>query len=304
MMTETSFRMADGHALPLHRWEPYESSTDQPPAVMIAVHGFNDYGRFFDHFGTFLAGQGVTSYAFDQRGFGANSNAGVWAGVDAYPDDLREVVASVRDRHGDLPLFVFGESMGGGVTMLANARGPGLGVDGVILAAPAIWGRETMPFYQRWALDISAYVAPGLQLTGEGLNIQPSDNIEMLRAMNRDPLVIKKTRIDSLYGVVNLMDEALAVSHRLGPDAFVLYGAKDDVIQAEPTREMLRRFPRDAAQRPRVALYEDGYHMLIRDLVAPTIWQDVLAWMRDRAAPLPSGADIAGAAFFEDAIAD
>lgn len=294
-----------GKCCRLHHWAPDGDVQGPQEAVMVAVHGFNDYGRFFEEFALYLADEGIPSYAYDQRGFGANSDAGLWAGVDAYPQDLRDVVAAVRSRHADVPLFVFGESMGGGVTMLAATESPGLDVDGIILAAPAIWGRETMPFYQRWLLDLSAHVAPGLQLTGEGLGIQPSDNIEMLRAMSQDPLVIKKTRIDSVYGVVNLMDRALEVSDRLGPDTLVLYGAKDDVIQEDPTREMLRRFPRATEEdRPRIALYENGYHMLIRDLVAPTIWADILAWMRNREAPLPSGADDAGAAFYHSAVGD
>jgi len=303
-MTDTSFLMADGHRLPLHHWAPVDEPAGGPEAVIVAVHGFNDYGRFFENFATYLAGEGIPSYAYDQRGFGANPDAGIWAGVDAYPQDLREVVNVVRSRHAGVPLYVFGESMGGGTTMLAKAEPPGLDADGIILAAPAIWGRETMPFYQRWLLDLSAHILPGLSLTGEGLKIQPSDNIEMLRAMGRDPLVIKKTRVDAVYGVVNLMDRALDVSGELGPDTLVLYGARDDVIQEDPTREMLRRFPRDAARRPRIALYEDGYHMLIRDLVAPVIWADVLAWIRDRNGPLPSGADGAGEAFLQRALED
>jgi hypothetical protein len=36
---------------------------------------------------------------------------------------------------------------------------------------------------------------PGLKVTGRGLGITPSDNLEMLRALGRDPLVIKETRI-------------------------------------------------------------------------------------------------------------
>ncbi len=36
----------------------------------------------------------------------------------------------------------------------------------------------------------------------------PSDNIEMLRALGKDPLVIKRTRIDALKGLVDLMSNA------------------------------------------------------------------------------------------------
>jgi hypothetical protein len=54
---------------------------------------------------------------------------------------------------------------------------------------------------------------------------------------------------------------------------------------------MLRRLPADAAGRPRIALYPNGYHMLLRDLDAATVRGDVVAWIADPAAPLPSGGD-------------
>ena len=67
---------------------------------------------------------------------------------------------------------------------------------------------------------------PGLTLTGRGLKIKPSDNIEMLRALARDPLVIKATRVDTIYGLVDLMDAALASAPRLDAPMFVMYGAQ------------------------------------------------------------------------------
>ena len=289
--------MADGAVLPLHAWVP----DAEPKAAVVAVHGFNDYGRFFETFGAYLRERGIASYAYDQRGFGAAPEPGTWAGADAYPADLRAVVRLVRARHPGVPLYVFGESMGGGVAMVAMAEAPGLHADGVILAAPAIWARETMPFYQRWLLDISAHTLPWLTLSGRGLDIQPSDNIEMLIALGRDPLVIKETRVDAIYGVVNLMDRALAVSDRLGPETLILYGANDDVIREGPTTEMLRRLPAEPALQPRVAVYETGYHMLIRDLNAEIVWRDVEVWIADRAGPLPSGADSEGEAFVAEA---
>ena len=41
----------------------------------------------------------------------------------------------------------------------------------------------------------------------------------------------------------------------------------------------------------RVAFYSKGWHMLLRDLQAPTVWDDVVVWLKDHQAPLPSEAD-------------
>ena len=40
-----------------------------------------------------------------------------------------------------------------------------------------------------------------------------------------------------------------------------------------------------------VAFYQQGYHMLLRDLQAPTAWKDIAVWITDKPQKLPSGAD-------------
>jgi acylglycerol lipase len=283
-----AFVMPDGMRLPLHSWGPEE---DQPKAVIIALHGFNDYGQFFEQLGEYLSTRGIVSYAYDQRGFGGTNDAGYWAGVDTYISDARSVFAIVKARFPETPVYMFGESMGGAVLMTAAVGDDPIKAEGFILAAPAVWGRSTMPFYQRVALWLAARIVPWMHLSGQGLNITPSDNVEMLRALGRDPLVIKETRVDAIWGLVNLMDRALVDANRFDARALILYGERDEIIAMGPTRKMLDSLPDTDGNQRRIALYETGYHMLIRDLMAETIWRDVESWITAPQVSLPSGAD-------------
>ena len=43
--------------------------------------------------------------------------------------------------------------------------------------------------------------------------------------------------------------------------------------------------------RGRVAIYRNGYHLLLRDWSAPVIYDDIESWIDHPDAPLPSGAD-------------
>ena len=283
-LTDTALITADGTALPLHAWRP----TGEPRAVILALHGFNDYGLFFGDPGDFLALRGIVSYSYDQRGFGGAPNPGFWAGVTTYTRDAGQAVRAIKQRHPALPLYLHGSSMGGAVAMLAASGPDAAPVDGLILAAPAVWGRTTMPWYQRLALWIGANLVPEMSLTGRGLDIVPSDNHEMLVRLNQDPLVIKQTRIDTIYGLVNLMDAALAAAPDLTTPTLVLYGERDEIIPKAPTRRMLKTL---SSGHHRIAFYKSGFHMLLRDLQAATVWKDMAAWINNQNAPLPSKAD-------------
>ncbi len=282
---------ADGTRLPVRTWGPVSAA---PKAVLLAVHGFNDYSDYFKDPGAFLAeNYGVQSYAIDQRGFGAAPpKPGVWAGEQTYAHDVKSAAIALRKAHPGLPLYLLGTSMGGGVVMIAMTDTDAPEVDGIILSAPAVWGRVTMPWYQRLALWIGAHTLPNLTLSGQGLKIKPSDNMDMLIALGKDPMVIKQTRIGTIFGLVNLMDLALQRSEKLTAPALILYGEKDEVIPKPPTVRMLARLPKLPAGQHRIALYPDGYHMLLRDLQRETVWKDIGTWMENKKAPLPSGADL------------
>ncbi len=291
---------ADGARLPLRIWRVDGGADNSagggaPKAVIIALHGFNDYRNFFAAPGEWFAARGIQSYAYDQRGFGKAPNRGLWPGERALADDLKAAVNAVRKRHPGTPLFLLGESMGGAVIMSAMAGPSPPAVEGIILASPAVWGRASMPWYQTTALWLAVHVLPSGQVTGRGLGIHPSDNIEMLKALGRDPLVIKQSRIDAVYGLVNLMDRAMQAAPRIAGPALVLYGVRDELIPPAAIREMISAMPAQPAaagrDRRRVAAYPEGYHMILRDLQAETVWRDIAAWITDPNKALPSGAE-------------
>lgn len=280
----------DGTVLPLRVWLPQGKVT----AVIVALHGMNDYSNAFTLPAEEWAKHGIATYAYDQRGFGEAPGRGLWAGTRQLDSDAAAACRLVRRRHPGVPAYLLGESMGGAVAITAftgAAGAPRPSCDGLILSAPAVWGRDTMNVFERIALWTAWEVAPDMTLTGNGLHIMPSDNLPMLRALSRDPLFIKETRVAAIKGLVDLMDEALAAAPQLDEPMLLLYGARDEIIPREPMELMIDRLPPAGAAQRHVAFYAQGYHLLLRDLEAPLVQHDVESWIADHAAPLPSGAD-------------
>lgn len=291
-MTFNAIYTADGADLPLRSFVP----AGEPRAAVVALHGFNDYSNAFSEAGLYFMAHGVALYAYDQRGFGDAPARGLWVGQRQLIDDVRLVVALVRRQHPGVPVFLIGESMGGALAMVAMADPNPPAVDGVILVAPAVWGRQTMNVVERVGLWLTDLIpAMTLSLDHLPVSFQPSDNIPMLHAFSADPLVLKTTRADTVNGLVDLMTAALATGRRFDAPLFVLYGAHDEIVPRESLARFVEELPARAAHRQRIALYPQGYHMLLRDLEGQVPIADVAAWVRDTAAPLPSGADDARA---------
>lgn len=276
-------RMADGAVLPVRAWLPEQT----PRAVVLALHGFNDYRRAFEELGALLAARGFALYAYDQRGHGATAHPGIWPGAETLAADARDIGRLLRQRYPDLPLYLLGESMGATVALLALQENGGAPFSGVALLAPAVWSRDTMPRLQRGALWLAVHTLPGLHLTARGLDRHPSDNPEALRQLREDPLVIKETRVDALWGVSTLMDQAVATPLPAALPSLILLGAQDQIIPAPATCRWLARQTAGAA--PRLVVYPQGYHLLTRDLHAGIVLEDIAAWLADPRSALPSG---------------
>jgi acylglycerol lipase len=275
-LTAEAFEMADGMRLHYRRWAP---EAGEPKAVILALHGFNDHSRAWELPAASWAAAGIATYAYDQRSFGRSPAPGIWPGSEALVEDLRAAIGLLAARHRDAPVFVIGESMGGAVILAAHRASALSGARGAILSAPAVRGRETLGPWSRFWLWALAHTVPGFAPTLEGTGIRPSDNIPMLRELGRDPLFIKRTRVDALYGLVGLMDDAFAAAPGFDAPALILVGANDNLIPDTAMRTMLERLP--AAER-RVETYPGGYHMLMRDLARDRVHDDVARWVLER----------------------
>jgi len=280
----TSVVMPDGTHLPMRIW-----AAANPRAIIIGVHGMNDYSNAFDMPARWFVAQGITVLAYDQRGFGQAPGHGLWAGSARMVSDLNAVVAFTHKRYPDLPVYILGTSMGGAVVMRAFSSVTPPHVDGVILAAPAVWGWRAMNSFYETVIWMSAHLLPSLTLSGNAPGIQPSDNISMLRALGNDPLVIKQTEIGTLYSLVDLMDEAALAAPQINVPVLLMFGAHDQVVPPLPIGQALTDM-----QKAHVdvipACYPEGYHMLLRDLDRAIVWRDIESWIDARGQPLPSGA--------------
>lgn len=279
-----TFVASDGERLPLEIWP----ARGEPWAVIVALHGMNDYAHAFATAAPWWAEQGITTYAYDQRGFGRGPQRGVWAGPALLTEDLRTLTRLVRARHPKATVVVLGHSMGGAVAIDAFASDRPPEADRVILAAPAVWGWSRQSLPNKIVLWTAAHVAPSWSISAPSWltsRIRASDNEAILIEMGRDRNMIFDTRIDAVYGLVRLMQRADEGVGKIRAPVLYLYGANDQIIPKKAAFHAAKGLkPGD-----RSAYYPDGWHLLTRDLQGPKVWADVAAFARDPAAPLPSG---------------
>ena len=272
---------ANGSLVAVSEWAP----TRSPRAVVLALHGYGDYGpSTFSAAAKAWAKAGILTIAPDQRGFGRNTSRGKWPGADGLVADARGYAGQVRQRFPCLPVTLLGHSMGGGVALAA--AGQRLPIEGLVLAAPAIWGGDRLNPIHRFAAWVAATVAPDERFSGRGVvQIQASDNIEALRALGRDPLYLSPPSAREIFGLVRITDRAHDAAPRVRTPALLLLGERDQIVPNKAVGEVFETLsgPR------RTIAYPDGWHLLFRDLQAKKVWKDVAEWALEQPRPACSG---------------
>ncbi len=282
-MVRETFVMPDGVSLPGFCW--CSSGGRAPRGVFVAVHGFGGTGRVFDRPARSLSGLGITTYSYDQRGFGDAPRDVAWPGAARLIDDVNAVADLVRRRHPSVPLYLYGTSMGAAV-ILASARARRLpDTEGVLLLAPALLGWGAFGLVNELLLRVVAAIAPNARhkqwsrsLTGI------SDNPELLHAVLNDPEIQAGTRFGALKGLLDLATTARGSGAALQAPTMLLFGRRDLPALTRQTRELAR----EIAGPKRVLLYTEGYHALDHDLQRENLFHDIQAWLTDRSGQLPS----------------
>ncbi len=287
--------MRDGFVLPARVWRPAPGTA--PAGVILALHGFTDSRDAWEYPAPAFAAAGYTVVAPDQRGFGATADRGIWAGHAVMIDDAAELATAMHARFPGQRLILMGESMGAAIAVCLAARAPAT-ADAYVIESPAVWGRAQMAPALRVALWAASGVAPSWRLTGGEvpLDIAASDNREALLRLAHDPLTLHGSTVSMLRGLVDLMDAAQAAASHLPPTALVLNGRRDQVVPQAAIAAFWAKLPADV----RRGFYLGGFHLLFRDTGRALVQQDVLAWLANPGAWLPSGADINAAAWQSD----
>lgn len=266
-ITQGQIEGQGGTQLFLNQW----SARGKPKAVIIAVHGYGDHGSLtFGRAAKFWASQGITTYAYDQRGFGHNKSFRKWAGPKVMAADLRSITGAIRLRHPDIPLTIVGHSMGGGVVLAAAESD--LHADRIVLAGPAIVGSsEVNPFIRLggWLLGL---LTAEKRFTGDGLvKIQATDNIDALREARADPYIIDNPSGRELFGLIRLMDRAARAARKVDIPTLTLVGQNEQIFDPRAVARIHNTIPGRAG----LITYPNGWHWLFRDKQAAVVWRDV-----------------------------
>jgi alpha-beta hydrolase superfamily lysophospholipase len=272
---EGQMNSADGLALFTQAWLPDGDAA----AGVVLLHGIGEHsGRYLDLAGA-LVDAGVGVYSFDGRGHGRSPGRRGYIGRLAdYLSDIDLRVAEVRAALGERPLFLMGQSMGGGLAT-RYALDHQAKLDGLVLTAPALQaGEDISPLLIRVA-GILSRVAPTLPTQKLDLQLL-SRRAEVVEAFAADPLTHKQG-IAARTGaeLLRMIADIQSGMGRLTLPLLIMHGTADRLTNPAGSRLL---FDRAAARDKTLKMYDGLYHEIMNEPERGEVIGFIIDWLNAR----------------------
>jgi alpha-beta hydrolase superfamily lysophospholipase len=271
-MTANEFDLPAGrHAVRGTDWMP----EDGLRAGVAIVHGQAEHVGRYDHFADVLNGRGFGVLGADHVGHGRSpGKRGHARDIEDYLATPRALVAEWRRRHGNLPLFLFGQSMGGTIT-----------AHYVLREKPDLAGAVLSSSWFRLAFDPPAVK---VKLAGLVKGIWPGfsePNGLDANELSRDPVVAEDYRRDPLVhgritaGAFFALHTAAAwnLEHaaELTMPVLVMHGSADRITSCTASRA----FAEKAGPRATFREWPEHRHELHNELDRGEVLRTIIDWM-------------------------
>ena len=272
----TSVSTSDGVDLHLQ----WKAPAQPPRAAVLLVHGYAEHcGRHGILAETFSEASALV-FAYDQRGYGRSGGRRAYVDTfDRYLDDLAQVLEVVRPRTPDVPLFLFGHSMGGLVVLKYVLDRAPSSLAGLLLSAPALEVNPDLAPVLRRIAHLLGRIAPRLPTvrSPEG-------------AISRDPAVVEHAHNDPLNYHGRIPARTGAELLRAGRDVrsrldtlthpfLVIHGTDDSLAAPVWSRRLYAQAP---SPDKTLKLYEGRYHESFHDFGRETVLADLRDWISAR----------------------
>ena len=282
----------DSHQIPVLCWVP-----EQPEHALVIAHGMAEHAARYEPLALWLNQRNLAVYAIQHRGHGPHcppDNLGHYAdkkGWQCVINDLSLLVQHTRSEHPDLPLSLFGHSMGSFIAQ-AYVQQYGEQIDNLLLCATNRIDRLKLGPYLGLVRLIGRFRgkhhrSPLINaLSFDAFNREFAPNRTGHDWLSRDEAQVDQYERDPLCGficTVGLWEDFISGMLNLTPSLWrkdlpmhLLAGDRD------PVGEMGQGFNRHIANLRRAGvlvaserLFEGARHELVNETGADEIWQHI-----------------------------
>jgi alpha-beta hydrolase superfamily lysophospholipase len=273
--TEGTFQGIDGISLYYQTWE----TQVKPKAGLVIVHGVAEHSGRYGNLVEGLVPAGFSLYAYDHRGHGRSpGKRGYIRSWSEYRSDLGAFLAKVRELVDDLPLFLFGHSMGA-LVVLDYILHEDANVNGAIVSAAPIDSSKAASAALIATARLLSSVWPTFPMKSPLNAAHLSCDQQVVDAYLGDPLVFHN--MTARWGTEYLDTQAWVRAHAaaLNLPILLIHGSADEICLVEGSHWLYERIDQPDKS---LNVYPGGFHESHNEPGHDQEIEDIINWLDQR----------------------
>ena len=241
-------------------WEP--SGDASPKGMILIVHGYAAHCARYDELALKFNELGLSVFSHDHTFHGENPGTCDIVDYRQYMRDCLQHIDIMRARNPMLPLYLFGHSMGGCISVFLDAENPGL-FKAMVLSSPMLALNRELTAWKVNLLRPVGAVMPWLPVGRLDAN-QITCDIKEVKKYLDDPLIYTgAVRVRQAIQIYEMGTAVQALFEQVKVPFLVLHGAEDLICELKGSQILMEKAV--LAEDKKLRVFEGARHELLHE---------------------------------------
>lgn len=254
-------------------WLPAES----PKAIIALIHGFGEHIGRYEHLARFYNLHEIAVIGFDLYGHGkSGGKRGYIPDYQLLLENIGEFLSLLNEKFSDVPIILYGHSMGGNLVANFILRYPSQKIKAAIITSPWLRLAKEPPFLKVMAGRIISSFYPQFTDSADLDVSQLSADPTVGKAYLADPLVHNKMSATLFLGVSDAGHQVLQNADMLSIPTLLMHGEADRITSFDASKQFAELVP-DSTITTR--WWPEGRHEMHNEVNKDEFFEFTLSWL-------------------------
>ncbi len=210
---------------------------DKYDKLLVITHGYGEHQGYYVDFANYFSAKGFAVCTYDLRSHGnSDGKRGHVPSFELFLDDLGNVIEFANKEFGNIPVYLFGHSMGGSIVLNYLLRSSQENIVNTVISSPWLKLAFEPPKFKLLLAKIGKKLFPAFVMKGELDPESLSRDSEFVSRFIEDPLTYDKISPGYFSTIREYGLFALANAKKLKYPILMSHGSDDNVTSSDASK--------------------------------------------------------------------
>lgn len=274
-MESFEFKSSGGTKLVCKCWKPI----DPPIAVLFIVHGLGEHSGRYEEMASIFAENHFAVFAFDLRGHGkSEGKRGDAESIDQLVEDVEFALMKCRSLYLEIPVFLYGHSMGGQIVASYLDKVKSKEIKGAIVSSAWFWLVVPPPQWQIKVVKKLKSIFPGFTQSNGLDPINVSSVTAEVELYQKDPLIHDKISLSLFHALYHNGLKLVQHAQPTKIPILVCHGGKDQITSQSGSEQ----YSSNLGKKAEFKIWHSSFHEPHHDFEKKKVMQFYVDWVKSR----------------------